>query len=235
MENCLIVEQAMTIDKLRERIEELELSKRIEEEEDREKDKELKELRQENETLRVERDTWQERFKQMKKLKNDVRTDKFVHRQLDEWDFKVHRTGIYDALKWDYMENTPGKRVKFTEFGKRREEGVPLKDNIVEPPKKTKRVEEDPPNPPVENVNTVGKIHSLLDKYLSNPSSLSVKKRRKEKRDPSSYNTEGGFLTPDDKKLFLQLEGELSESDSAPIVDVFKIVLQKLRGVTGEK
>ena len=55
---------------------------------------------------------------------------------------------------------------------------------------------------------------------------------------PPPTTLRGGVLTPDDKKLFLQLEGELSESDSAPIVDVFKIVLQKLRGVTivtGEK
>ena len=192
--------------------------------------KENEELRREKEELRTERDLWIERYENMRKKKNEIRTDNFVWRTLDEVDLRVTRTPIYEVLKWDVLENTPGKRVKLTDFGLRREEGVPLKENTLEPPRK--RGKEDTPNPPLKNVDTVGKIHTLLDKYLSTPSSLGVKKRRKEKLNPSSYNTEGGFLTPEDKDLFLKLEEELSDSDSTPIVGVFKNVLQKLKGVT---
>ena len=228
MENCLIVEQAMTIDKLRERISELELRERIEEEEETEKDKELKELRQENETLRVERDTWQERFEEMKQLKNEVRTDKFVLRKLDEWDLKVHRTGIYGALKWDYIENNPGKRVTFTEFGLRRDKGVPLKDNPSEPPKK--KVKLATPKVDTSRVVTMGSVHTLLDKYLSIPASLSGRAKKKAKLDASSYDTQGGFKTPEDEEKFLELEGEITNDESSPIFAVFKEVLTKLKG-----
>ena len=145
LENCLLLEQSKTIDQMRERI--MEMERKLEE-----KDKVEKDLRDKVEKLEVERDTWVDRYKKMKDLKNEVRTDKFVHKKLDEVDLKVHRTGMYGALKWDFMENQPGKRVN--------------------------------------------------------------------------------VLTPQDKTLFLKLEGEFAESDNCPIVEIFKHVVNKLKGVT---
>ena len=81
-----------------------------------ERDDEIMDLRQENKRLReevvkveTERDTWVERYKEMKDLKNEIRTDKFVWRNLDEVDLRVTRTSIYDALKWDCWRTPPGR------------------------------------------------------------------------------------------------------------------------------
>ena len=50
--------------------------------------------------------------------------------------------------------------------------------------------------------------------------------------DASSYDTQGGFKTPEDEKQFLEFEAQIGNHESSPIVDIFKQVHKKLRGVT---
>jgi len=217
MENSLLEEQTREIAELKKQLQE--------------KDNENKELRDTLIMVVKERDRWMEKYKNVVKLKNEIQTDKFVRRSLTEFDLEVTKTGMYDALKWDLRENNPGKRVQFTRIGLSREGMVRLKENITPPVPAPKKVREGSPVTPTPPNTWKTRVHNILDKYFTK-SSLPIKQKKKEKLNVSSYKTEGGFLTPEDKTHFLQLEGGLNESDNTPIVGVFKEVLTKLRGVT---
>ena len=125
------------------------------------------------------------------------------------------------------QEGTPGKRVEFTRFGRGKEGSVPLKDNHPPPVPAQKKAREGSPSS--NRMARITRLQTLLDRYFLK-SSLPPKQRKREKLLLTSYNTEGGFLTPEDETLFHKLEEELEPSDDAPIVLVFKQVLNKLKG-----
>ena len=159
----------------------------------------------------------------MRDVKNKIRTNNLVSRTLDEGDIRVMNNPMYNALKWDVLQGTPGNRVQLTSFGKRREQGLPLfppKAGEGAPPAAKKARE--------GSALTVAQIHTLLDRYFSKPD-LKGKGKKRAKLLAASYNTGDGFQSPDDEAQFGKLENELDPSDEQPIVAVFREVVRKLR------
>ena len=187
------------------------------------KDKELVEAVKQAEDARKDTELWKERYKAVRDLKNEIRTNNYVSRTLTEVDMAVMETPMYNCLMLDVYGGTPGKRVELTDFGKRREKGMPMF-----PPEAGKGAPPAAKKAREGSALTVAQIHTLLDRYFSKPD-LKGKGKKRAKLLAASYNTGDGFQSPDDEAQFGKLENELDPSDEQPIVAVFREVVRKLR------